>query len=130
MIRPRQFLSRDPAVATTRSPYGYVGGNPLNATDPSGECGLWGSDTCWGDAAGWVNQHVVQPVVKFATTHVFQVCVSGTLPNLAGLGQPYSDSNPAVFGGSVCLPETRATLGSWPARWRHRAGFLRAWGST
>lgn len=30
------FLSRDPAVATTLSPYGYVAGNPLNATDPSG----------------------------------------------------------------------------------------------
>jgi RHS repeat-associated protein len=34
-----QFLSRDPAVATTRSPYGYVGENPLNAADP---LGLWG----------------------------------------------------------------------------------------
>ena len=34
-----QFLSRDPAVSTTRSPYGYVSGNPLNGTDP---LGLWG----------------------------------------------------------------------------------------
>ena len=33
-----QFLSRDPMAATTRSPYGYVGGNPINGTDPSG---LW-----------------------------------------------------------------------------------------
>lgn len=31
-----QFLSRDPLVGTTRSAYGYVGGSPLNATDPSG----------------------------------------------------------------------------------------------
>lgn len=31
-----QFLSRDPAVATTRSPYGYTQGNPLNGTDPTG----------------------------------------------------------------------------------------------
>ena len=31
-----QFMSRDPLTATTRSPYGYVGGNPLNATDPLG----------------------------------------------------------------------------------------------
>ena len=30
------FLSRDPAVSTTLSPYGYVAGNPLNGTDPSG----------------------------------------------------------------------------------------------
>ena len=35
-----QFLSRDPAVATTRSPYAYLSGNPLDATDPSGLCGL------------------------------------------------------------------------------------------
>ena len=31
-----QFLSRDPIEAETRSAYGYVGGNPLNGTDPSG----------------------------------------------------------------------------------------------
>lgn len=31
-----QFLSRDPMVATTRSPYGYVAGNPLNQSDPWG----------------------------------------------------------------------------------------------
>jgi RHS repeat-associated protein len=31
-----QFLSRDPAVGLTRSPYAYVGSNPLNSTDPSG----------------------------------------------------------------------------------------------
>jgi len=47
-----EFLTVDPDVATTLSPYGYVQGNPLNGTDPSGDCGLWGNDTCWGDAAG------------------------------------------------------------------------------
>jgi uncharacterized protein RhaS with RHS repeats len=31
-----QFLTRDPAVAATREAYGYVYGNPLNYTDPSG----------------------------------------------------------------------------------------------
>jgi RHS repeat-associated protein len=34
-----QFLSRDPLVATTRSPYGYVNDNPLNGKDPSGLAG-------------------------------------------------------------------------------------------
>lgn len=47
----------DPEVSTTLSPYGYVLGNPLNETDQSGDCGLWGSDTCWGDGAQWVDQH-------------------------------------------------------------------------
>jgi RHS repeat-associated protein len=31
-----QFLTRDPLAAMTRDAYGYTGGNPLNATDPTG----------------------------------------------------------------------------------------------
>lgn len=38
-----QFLSVDPLVSATRSPYGYAAGNPLNLSDPSGRCGFW----CW-----------------------------------------------------------------------------------
>lgn len=33
-----EFLTRDPAVAVTRAPYGYVGSSPLNAADPTGMC--------------------------------------------------------------------------------------------
>ena len=32
---PVQFLSRDPVVAKTQSPYGYLHNDPLNAVDPS-----------------------------------------------------------------------------------------------
>ncbi len=35
-----QFLTRDPLVSVTREAYGYVGGSPLNRTDPSGQA--WG----------------------------------------------------------------------------------------
>jgi RHS repeat-associated protein len=31
-----QFLSRDPAIVATRTPYEYVNDNPLNGVDPSG----------------------------------------------------------------------------------------------
>ncbi|MGI8809508.1 MAG: RHS repeat-associated core domain-containing protein [Acidimicrobiales bacterium] len=42
-----QFLTRDPIEAVTREPYGYVGGNPLNATDPSGlACAFSNGDQC------------------------------------------------------------------------------------
>ena len=49
-----QFLTVDPDVATTLSPYGYVDGNPLNGTDPSGDCGgLFGFVcTAWDATAG------------------------------------------------------------------------------
>jgi hypothetical protein len=33
-----QFLTVDPKVAATLSPYGYVNGDPLNRDDPTGEC--------------------------------------------------------------------------------------------
>src|SRR5439155_26464520 len=46
-----QFVTRDPALASTLSPYRYVHDNPLNSTNPSGRCGSWGSDTCWGHSA-------------------------------------------------------------------------------
>src|SRR5947209_1269238 len=35
-----QFLTRDPIESITRSPYGYVAGDPLDGADPSGLC--WG----------------------------------------------------------------------------------------
>ena len=49
-----QFLTVDPDVATTLSPYGYLAGNPLNGTDPSGDCGgLFGFVcTAWDATAG------------------------------------------------------------------------------
>jgi RHS repeat-associated protein len=35
-----QFLSVDPLLALTGEPYSYVGDNPLNVLDPSGQCGI------------------------------------------------------------------------------------------
>lgn len=44
------FMSRDPfpgwmTVPATQHPYGYVGNNPVNRTDPSGNCFFFGIDT-------------------------------------------------------------------------------------
>ncbi|MGH9045533.1 MAG: RHS repeat-associated core domain-containing protein, partial [Acidimicrobiales bacterium] len=33
-----QFVSVDPLVSKTQTPYSYAGGDPVNGTDPSGEC--------------------------------------------------------------------------------------------
>ena len=38
-----QFLTLDPMVSQTGTPYSYVSNDPLNGTDPSGQCGFW----CW-----------------------------------------------------------------------------------
>lgn len=46
-----QFLTRDPAYATTLDAYGYTLNNPLNATDPSG---LWG----WSNVKKWAGDRV------------------------------------------------------------------------
>jgi hypothetical protein len=55
-----QFLTVDPKVASTLSPYGYVAGDPLNATDPSGEWGLPGWVTGAWNATGGKVVHAVQ----------------------------------------------------------------------
>jgi RHS repeat-associated protein len=41
-----QFLTRDPLFAMTGEPYGYTGGNPTNATDPTGLFRIPGTNIC------------------------------------------------------------------------------------
>jgi RHS repeat-associated protein len=52
-----RFISQDPAGAEGSgiNLYGYVVGNPMDYTDPSGECPLcdWGYWDGWGDVALW-----------------------------------------------------------------------------
>ena len=50
-----EFLTVDPQVDSTRSAYGYVQGNPLDLTDPSGMCWSWASWAC--SAAHFVWDH-------------------------------------------------------------------------
>jgi RHS repeat-associated protein len=68
-----QFLSRDPAVAFTRSAYGYVGGNPLNGADPTGlGCGWSDPGACVSDV--W---HPVRFVATLPVTVTAQAVNSG-----------------------------------------------------
>lgn len=83
-----QFLTVDPIVATTLSPYGYVQGNPLNGTDPSGDCGGPLGFVCeaWDATAG----QVVHNIQTFSTSsHTLGVCVSvsGNAVAVGGFGE-------------------------------------------
>ena len=95
-----QFLTVDPRVATTLSPYGYVAGNPLNASDPLGLCSWnpFSADSCeiaepakaatsvWNATGG----QVVNNIQNFSTSsHTLGVCmsVSGNLIAGGGFGE-------------------------------------------
>ena len=108
------FLSRDPAVSLTRSPYGYVDGNPLNDSDPSGQCGLWGNDTCWGHVGGFVKQAwnaTGGKAVNWVQHNTIGLCVNAG----AGAG-PYGDATGcvALVGGHFTAFGTLAGGGSSP----------------
>jgi RHS repeat-associated protein len=67
-----QFLTRDPITPLTRSPYGYVYGNPLNNSDPSGlycVTGVAGHESDGKEICNGVSE-VVQNVVQVATAPV------------------------------------------------------------
>jgi uncharacterized protein RhaS with RHS repeats len=78
-----QFISRDPAVATTGSPYNYTGGNPLNSRDPSGL-----------DAIG----SVVMAYVNFSAGVLDTVTMGATRPLTKHFG--LGICSPAYFGGA------------------------------
>ena len=61
-----QFLTRDPLEARTHSAYGYVGGDPLNAIDPTGQFALF--DTLAAAAVGAVVGGVSSAISQYAST--------------------------------------------------------------
>lgn len=58
--RTGQCFTVDPKVSSNLSPYGYVAGDPINDTDPSGEWGLPGWATSAWNATGGRAVHAVQ----------------------------------------------------------------------
>ena len=61
------FTTLDPKVASTLEPYQYVGNDPLNGTDPSGQCGGFFHDLCSAvDAGKKVVKKVAKVTVKVA----------------------------------------------------------------
>jgi RHS repeat-associated protein len=121
-----QFLSRDPMFAATRSPYGYVSGNPLNSIDPSGLCDFldvpchvaevaaaaaaaaksaW--DAVGGQAVSWAGD------IRNALPNCTVFDGSSCQPILGAGGACFSGSIFAGIGaqGSICVASSHGQLG-------------------
>ncbi len=68
-----QFLTRDPLEAQTAESYAYAEGDPVNGTDPSGTCTVFGVEisflgikgsSCRQQALGQTNQNISQAVLS------------------------------------------------------------------
>ncbi|MDQ2739635.1 MAG: type IV secretion protein Rhs, partial [Actinomycetota bacterium] len=78
-----QFLTIDPALATTRQPYAYTGDNPLNGIDPTGLCWSgfgWACDTGSAIASGATTawNYTGGEVVHYVHTHTIGWCVNAS----------------------------------------------------
>lgn len=106
-----QFLSRDPFVATTRQPYSYVRGNPLNSTDPLGlgYCGTPNVSQACSAAPNGVAAHTCIVIGNGSTDEVdlpSSVPCSAIDPAPGAPGPSYSAFDPneegAVPAGETC----------------------------
>jgi RHS repeat-associated protein len=93
-----QFASFDPGTGSSRSPYAYVAGNPINSGDPTG---LIGGAICanyqWSSGVS-LNYH---PCIGFTfntNTHDFHVIVATTVPtwSLQGLPNTFGSPNASI----------------------------------
>ena len=97
-----QFLSVDPLVAETGTPYAFTDGDPVNGTDPAGlnDCGIF-SVVC--DVG-----HVVSGAAKYVAHHPLQTAglIAGGIAIATGVEQS------RVASLSATLPFPPAPLGA------------------
>lgn len=151
-----QFLALDPMVAQTWSPYGYVSGNPLNLSDPSGAWGLpdWAT-SAWNATGGQVVHAVQEGANAFDNSAVGRVAngwangvsfglssdaegAAGAAPtqsdplfqdgNLAGIVTGVAVGGAALRAGALATGFVARCLGDLPGIGRASALFGRAGG--
>ena len=112
-----QFLTVDPKVATTLSPYGYVEGDPLNSEDPTGldNCGLFAffcdAVATAGNAVGSQAVSWAGDINNFGNTHTIGLCAVGSIGLIVGVTASgcvavnfHSAGFTGTFGGGLDLP--------------------------
>ncbi|WP_353650324.1 RHS repeat-associated core domain-containing protein [Nakamurella sp. A5-74] len=108
-----QFLTRDPALAMTGTPYAYVRGNPLNDTDTQGLCGFW----CWaGIAVGGVAVAVITFGAAIPEEVAGGVAIAGAAVDTAGVeaGIEAGVEAGAEVGGELAAGEEAGAESSVP----------------
>lgn len=97
-----QFLTIDPLLTKTGTPYAYLSGNPTNDSDPTGMCGFW----CW------VAVGAVAVVATVATAGVADLVVAGGATLAVGGGDLLTAA--AAGGAAGAIGATgNAALQTW-----------------
>lgn len=107
-----QFLTRDPLTAVTRSVYGYVGGDPLNGSDPSGlmcrtnpfSGGFWTDGNCLSDGAAVIAGAASQAAdtAQCVFNRVKNKLAEWSSQSVAGqFGYDYSKIGASCLGGAL-----------------------------
>lgn len=106
-----QFLSVDPAVELTASPYGYAAGNPVNAMDPAGLS--WWNPTTWSPTVRSV-VGAAATVVGLGLSAVALVVAApvavGIAIGVAGVGLATLGAYTACGGGQLSTFDCRISL--------------------
>jgi hypothetical protein len=76
-----QFLTIDPALAATQTPYSYAGDDPVNNADPSGLfCwGVCSVSNAWNDTAGKAVHYVARHKAAITEIAIGTVVVAGVV---------------------------------------------------
>jgi RHS repeat-associated protein len=117
-----QFLTLDPALSKTMSPYAYVSGNPLNGADPSGldsNCSIfafWANDWCAAEGAQTDTGKAVIAGGLIAATVVTGgaagAALGGTELTIGG-GGALAFAGGGAAGGAVVISGSALSAGAW-----------------
>jgi RHS repeat-associated protein len=125
-----QFLTVDPAVATTAQPYGYVGDNPVNATDPTGMLSYWAVASWARRNAYWGDNGFPNDCADFAS----RALLHGGYPMRGLFWMPFNHADDAAWYLTwyQVVPWWGRWVGTWswsqaPHLYSHLVNYRHSW---